>query len=151
MNDELITLTKKELQRLLSNDNSNVVIVSEPTTATLLFKSVAINSSDIRFLNEKHIASKINNVDSYAGTTFSRNQTFDYEYSFDRKKLRDNGPSSRDIHELIRKLTLAIMGENLNKNLSYEDWTEARDDYIKIKTLFLSLYRKRLDGLLGGD
>ena len=147
MEDELITLSKSELHELLSTNNSKMVIVSKPITSNLLFKSAAINNSDIRSINEMYKNSRTNNVDSYSGTTYSRHQTFNYNSLFDRKKLEDDGPSSSEIHDLIRKLTLAIMGEKLNKNLSYEDWSETREDYIQIKELFLNLYKKRLDNI----
>lgn len=147
MEDELITLSKSELQELLSTNNSKVVIVSKPTTPNLLFQSVAIANGDIRLINEKYDKSKINNLNSLGGTTFSRRQTFNYKSSLDRKSLENTGPFSNEIHELIRKLTLAIMGEKLNKNLSYEDWSETREDYIQIKELFLNLYKKRLDNI----
>ncbi|MFH5812110.1 hypothetical protein [Companilactobacillus sp. FL22-1] len=146
MEEELITLTRSELQSLMSG-NAKALITAKPSTATLLFRNSAIDSSDIRLINEKYGFSRINNLASYGGSTFSKHQTFNYDGSFERKRLINNGPYSNGIHDLIRKLTLAIMGETLNKNLSYEDWNEARNDYIQIKRLFLKLYQKRLDNL----
>lgn len=146
MEEELITLTRSELQSLISG-NAKALIMVKPSTATLLFKNSAIDSSDIRLINENYSPSRINNLEGYGGSTFSKHQTFNYDSSFGRRRLINNGPYSNGIHDLIRKLTLAIMGETLNKNLSYEDWDEARDDYIQIKRLFLKLYQKRLDNL----
>ena len=143
MDEELITLTRSQLEDLLSGNSKSLIMIT-PTTPKLLFENTSIRPADIRNINEKFEVSKVNNLNICGGTTFSKNQNFNYEQSFDRKVLRDHGPYSKEIHDLIRKLTLAVMGEKLNKNVSYEDWNEARSDYVKFKQLFLKLYEDRL-------
>lgn len=49
------------------------------------------------------------------------------------------------IHDLMRKLSLAVYGVRNNKDMNKKDFEQAKEFYLKIKNLFLTEYGNRLE------
>lgn len=68
---------------------------------------------------------------------------FESGYVYDRRgKVYDS-----DIHNLIRKLSLAVYGMTLNNQARIEEYADLNKAYNSFKDVFIQLYNDRMDNL----
>lgn len=147
MTEESITITKSELQDLISDGIAKAIKPSRSMAPQFIFQCVQLAAAPIRNINEKYPMSARCNEGVYCGRTYSRHQSRNYSsYGSD---LNHSTPCEVEVRDLIRKLTLAVYGEGLNRNLSFSDWNNACTDYATFSDMFLKMYERRLDRLFG--
>jgi len=150
MNDSII-IKKDEFQDLVAKEVAKALVSrSRIAYSNLIFNNVRFTADDLRELNAKYSVPAKANLNTYAGTTYSRHQHVTKEFN-DREVVTDVGPYSDAINTEIRHLTLAVLGESRIKSLTESDYNDAVSIYAEFKELFLRMYEKRLDDLFGGN
>lgn len=141
---EQITLTKQELIEIVEREVSKRLDGVKPMKPISIFTDVRLNEDDIKYINEK-----------FKFTNFIQTPYRGHHYRpIALKKYHRGGNNyfngnihDDQIHDHIRKLTLAIFGVTKNSDLQEREYGEAIKFYRNIKDMYLYLYKKRLSKL----
>ncbi|MDS3920123.1 hypothetical protein [Staphylococcus epidermidis] len=141
---EQITLTKQELVEIVEREVSKRLDGVKPMKPISIFSDVRLNEDDIKNINEK-----------FKFTNFIQKPYRGHHYKpLALKKYHHGGNDyfngniyDDQIHDHIRKLTLAIFGVTKNSDLQEREYGEAIKFYRNIKDMYLYLYKKRLSKL----
>lgn len=141
---EQITLTKQELIEIVEREVSKRLDGVKTMKPISIFTDVRLNEDDIKNINEKF---KFTNIiqtpyrcHHYKPLALKRYHCGANDYF--NGKVHDD-----QIHDHIRKLTLAIFGVTKNSDLQEREYGEAIKFYRNIKDMYLYLYKKRLSKL----
>lgn len=141
---EEITLTKQELIEIVEREVSKRLDGKKPIKPFSIFTEVRIEEDDIANINEDFNFTKFIKP-PYRGRHYKPLALKKYPYGGDdyfNGKVYDD-----QIHDLIRKLTLAVFGVSRNSDLSEREFEEAAKVYRYFKNMYLHLYKKRLSNL----
>lgn len=141
---EQITLTKNELIEIVEREVSKRLDSKKIIKPMSIFTDVRLNEDDIKGINEK-----------FKFTNFIQRPYRGHHYKpLALKKYPCGGNDyfngniyDDQIHDHIRKLTLAIFGVTKNSDLQEREYGEAIKFYRNIKDMYLYLYKKRLSKL----
>ncbi|MCG1192868.1 hypothetical protein K4S50_03345 [Staphylococcus epidermidis] len=141
---EQITLTKNELIEIVEREVSKRLDSKKIIKPMSIFTDVRLNEDDIKDINEK-----------FKFTNFIQRPYRGHHYKpLALKKYPCGGNDyfngniyDDQIHDHIRKLTLAIFGVTKNSDLQEREYGEAIKFYRNIKDMYLYLYKKRLSKL----
>lgn len=141
---EQITLTKQELIEIVEREVSKRLDGVKPIKPISIFSDVRLNEDDIKDINEKF---KFTNIiqTPYRGHYYRPLSLKKYPWGgndYFNGNIHDD-----QIHDHIRKLTLAIFGVTKNSDLQEREYGEAIKFYRNIKDMYLYLYKKRLSKL----
>lgn len=141
---EQITLTKQELIEIVEREVSKRLDGVKTMKPISIFTDVRLNEDDIKNINEKF---KFTNIiqTPYRGHHYKPLALKRYHCGandYFNGKVHDD-----QIHDHIRKLTLAIFGVTKNSDLQEREYGEAIKFYRNIKDMYLYLYKKRLSKL----
>ncbi|MFT8412132.1 MAG: hypothetical protein ABF743_08135 [Schleiferilactobacillus perolens] len=139
MMEDKITISKSELDELIRQGIAKAVRQPTGFTAGTLFTGIAIDYDDIAIINKRHKMPK----DEMGVSTaiYSRHQYKNENIS------RETGPSAHDMHDKLRFLALAVVGESKNSRVARADIPTVREAYSKFRDLFLTLYDMRAAGI----
>jgi hypothetical protein len=138
MMEDKITISKSELDELIRQGIAKAVRQPTGFTAGTLFAGIAIDTNDISTINERHdMPNMPEDVCGKSYAIFSRHQ-----YN-DGTSFRCMGPSAGDMHDKLRFLALAVVGESKNSQVVRADIPTVREAYSKFRDLFLTLYDTR--------
>jgi len=145
---EQITLTKQELIEIVEREVSKKLDGVKSMKPISIFTDVRLNEDDIKNINEKF---KFTNIiqTPYRGHHYRPLALKKYPCGgndYFNGNIHDN-----QIHDHIRKLTLAIFGVTKNSDLQEREYGEAIKFYRNIKDMYLYLYKKRLSKLTTDD
>lgn len=137
--EDKITISKSELDELIRQGIAKAVRQPTGFTAGTLFTGIAIDYDDIAIINKRHKMPK----DEMGVSTaiYSRHQYKNENIS------RETGPSAHDMHDKLRFLALAVVGESKNSRVARADIPTVREAYSKFRDLFLTLYDMRAAGI----
>ena len=141
---EQITLTKNELIEIVEREVSKRLDSNKTIKPISIFSEVRLKEDDIKDVNE-----------SFAIANFIKPQYRGHHYKPLALKRYHCGANDYfngniyddQIHDHIRKLTLAIFGVTKNSDLQEREYGEAIKFYRNIKDMYLYLYKKRLSKL----
>lgn len=141
---EQITLTKQELIEIVEREVSKRLDGVKSMKPISIFTDVRLNEDDIKDINEKF---KFTNIiqTPYRGHHYRPLALKKYPRggnNYFNGNIHDD-----QIHDHIRKLTLAIFGVTKNSDLQEREYGEAIKFYRNIKDMYLYLYKKRLSKL----
>lgn len=139
MMEDKITISKSELDELIRQGIAKAVRQPTGFTAGTLFTGIAIDYDDIAIINKRHKMPK----DEMGVSTaiYSRHQYKNENIS------RETGPSAHEMHDKLRFLALAVVGESKNSRVARADIPTVREAYSKFRDLFLTLYDMRAAGI----
>lgn len=135
MSEETITISKSDLQQLIREGVAQAVGRPRVLMSYSLFKGIALEHADLSALNNKYGIETEGVGNSCA---YSRRQ-----YTDGRGIIRDGGISPYEIHDLLRKVAMAVCGEKQNSKVARMDYERVRDDYEKFRDLFIECYDAR--------
>ncbi|KXA47481.1 MULTISPECIES: hypothetical protein [Staphylococcus] len=149
---EQITLTKQELIEIVEREVSKRLDGKKTIKPISIFNEVRITEDDIANINEDFNFTKFIKP-PYRGRHYRPLalkkylcDSNNYFHKYFNGKVNDD-----NIHELIRKLTLAVFGVSRNSDLSEREFEEAAKIYRYFKDMYLHLYKKRLSNLSNED
>ncbi|WP_203633906.1 hypothetical protein [Lacticaseibacillus suibinensis] len=132
---DLITISRHDLDELVRQRVAEASRQPTGFTANTLFTGVAIDRNDIMTINKRHGMPEDNM--GILSTIYSRRQ-------FDNVGIyRSRGDSASELHNKLRFLALAVVGETKNGQVARADITTVREAYSKFRDEFLSLYDDR--------
>ncbi len=144
--------TTADLNNLMIKVKKEVAESIEVNDPKSIFKGTAFNWDDLRDINSKYPIVKeeailMNKSDGWYTYThpfvFLSNINKVYKKnSFGRKCFKT--VSHVDIHDSLRKMTLAAFGVKLNNEINERDYPEAELAYEEFKALFFEIYERRL-------
>ncbi|MGZ9532580.1 hypothetical protein ACXXHR_08515 [Staphylococcus epidermidis] len=145
---EQITLTKNELIEIVEREVSKRLDSKKIIKPMSIFSEVRLKEDDIKDVNE-----------SFGITNFIKPPYRGHHYKPLALKRYHCGANDyfngkvhdEQIHDHIRKLTLAIFGVSRNSDLKQKEYEEAIKFYRNIKDMYLHLYKKRLSKLTIDD
>lgn len=145
---EQITLTKHELIEIVEREVSKRLDSNKILKPMSIFSDVRLKEDDIKNVNE-----------SFEITNFIAPPYRGHHYKPLALKKHHCGGNDyfngkvhdEQIHDHIRKLTLAIFGVSRNSDLKQKEYEEAIKFYRNIKDMYLHLYKKRLSKLTIDD
>lgn len=140
MVEEQITITKSDLQQLIREGVAQAMTASHERTPQMLFQGVAIDFNDIEVINHRYGLKTSALNDS---CIYSRNQSKDW-----MGRVCDSGPGKNEVHDLLRKIAMAVSGERKNSKVARSDFNRVRNDYDQFRDLFLKLYDERCADLV---
>jgi hypothetical protein len=134
MSEDTITISKADLQQLIREGIAQAVSPNHDN-AIAMFNGLKVTFEDIGGINDRHgiTSGGLHNTQTYSRRLDSWG--------------RRNGPSANEIHDQLRKLSLAIVGETKNKDVTHYDYKTVRDAYLKFRDLFFDLYDERAESL----
>lgn len=141
---EQITLTKQELIEIVEREVSKRLDGVKPMKPISIFTDVRLNEDDIKNINEKF---KFTNIIQTPYRGYHYKPLALKKYPCGGKDYFNGNIYDDQIHDHIRKLTLAIFGVTKNSDLQEREYGEAIDFYRNIKDMYLYLYKKRLSKL----
>ncbi|WDF83599.1 hypothetical protein PQ472_05025 [Lacticaseibacillus pabuli] len=137
MSEDTITISKADLQALIREGIAQAAL-KQPTPSSL-FGDVAISYDDIAAINRLH---HLTTGGLQSSLTHSRNQ-----YTGSRGFTKHDGVSRSEIHDDLRHLALALVGETKNRDVVHADYEFVQQSYAQMRDLFLSLYEQRFSAL----
>jgi hypothetical protein len=148
---EKISMTRDELQQVIASAVAQAVAPKTGIrTAGKLFENVTIQAEELRDINGRYDTTVRMNKNGYGGQTFSRHQYNTTDFA-GRPIVEGVGPYSDQIHDCLRKLSLALYGETLNQRIEPVDQVGIRQAYSQFRDLFLKLYEARVVAVEGED
>lgn len=141
---EQITLTKQELIEIVEREVSKRLDGVKPIKPISIFSDVRLNEDDIKNINEKF---KFTNIIQTPYRGYHYRPLALKKYPHGVKDYFNGNIHDDQIHDHIRKLTLAIFGVTKNSDLQEREYSEAIKFYRNIKDMYLYLYKKRLSKL----
>lgn len=140
--EDKITISKSELDELIRQGIAKAVRQPTGFTAGTLFTGITIDTNDISTINKRHdMPNMPEDVYGKSYAIFSRHQYKNENIS------RETGPSAHDMHDKLRFLALAVVGESKNSQVARADIPTVREAYSKFRDLFLTLYDMRAAGI----
>jgi hypothetical protein len=140
MSDDTITITKADLQQMISEGIAQAISKPRERTPQALFQGIAIDYDDLSVINNRY---GLETAALHDANIYSRHQSRDW-----LNRVCDGGPGRADVHDLIRKLAMAICGETQNSKVARMDYDRVRNDYEQFRNLFLKLYDARCSDLI---
>ncbi|WP_054651223.1 hypothetical protein [Lacticaseibacillus pantheris] len=119
-------------------------------SAGKLFEGVTIQAEELRDINGRYDMTARLNRNGLGGQTFSRHQYNTTDFA-DRPVVESTGPYIMQIHDSLRKLSLALYGESLNQRIEPVDQVGIRQAYREFRDLFLKLYEARVEAVEAED
>ena len=145
---EQITLTKHELIEIVEREVSKRLDSNKTIKPISIFSEVRLKEDDIKDVNENFaIANFIK--PPYRGHHYKPLAL--KRYHCGANDYFNGKVHAEQIHDHIRKLTLAIFGVSRNSDLKQKEYEEAIKFYRNIKDMYLHLYKKRLSKLTIDD
>ncbi|MCG2287508.1 hypothetical protein K4R32_05085 [Staphylococcus epidermidis] len=141
---EKITLTKQELIEIVEREVSKRLDGVKPMKPISIFTDVRLNEDDIKNINEKF---KFTNIIQTPYRGYHYKPLALKKYPCGGNDYFNGNIYADQIHDYIRKLTLAIFGVTKNSDLQEREYGEAIKFYRNIKDMYLYLYKKRLSKL----
>lgn len=141
---EKITLTKQELIEIVEREVSKRLDGVKPMKPISIFTDVRLNEDDIKNINEKF---KFTNIIQTPYRGYHYKPLALKKYPCGGNDYFNGNIYADQIHDHIRKLTLAIFGVTKNSDLQEREYGEAIKFYRNIKDMYLYLYKKRLSKL----
>lgn len=145
---EQITLTKQELIEIVEREVNKKISGVKKVTPVSIFSDIRLHERDIAETNETFPFTKSIRT-PYRGRHFqplSLNKHHAGNNGYRNGKIHDD-----QIHDHIRKLTLAVFGVSRNSELNDREIEDARNFYNTFKDMYLHLYKKRLSKLTIDD
>ncbi|WP_125580810.1 hypothetical protein [Lacticaseibacillus suibinensis] len=132
---DLITVSRHDLEELIRQRVAEAIRQPTGFTANTLFTGIAVDTNDIATINKRHGMPK----DRFGvpGSVYSRHQ---YD---DGNIIRNDGFSAKELHDKLRFLALAVVGETKNGLVTRADIATVREAYSKFRDEFLALYDDR--------
>lgn len=151
MSQELVhTLTDSQLQRIIRDavieaNEETQRIKARAITPKNIFEDVALDMKELEVIHSEYpkVAELLG--DSNMNRIFCNTPKQMY-HGPEYQKLY-----SSELHNQIRKLTLAVFGKTLNVDLTRDEYGLAQDFYSQLVDWYLSAYRKRLKELYGAS
>ncbi|MFW3549819.1 hypothetical protein ACN9UP_12505 [Staphylococcus caprae] len=145
---EQITLTKQELIEIVEREVSKRLDSNKTIKPISIFSEVRLKEDDIKDVNE-----------SFAIANFIKPPYRGHHYKPLALKRYHCGANdyfngkvhAEQIHDHIRKLTLAVFGVTKNSDLSEEEFKDAVLYYQYFKDMYLDLYKRRISKLTIDD
>lgn len=153
--EEVITISKSDLQELIAREVAKTI--SAPAKSihpNTVFSDEMIRSEDIQEINGQFewvcylLRDESRYKNGYDKAPYSLLALAQYHYGTDSMK---STASFTDVHDYLRKLSLAIFGKSLNNQLSRYEYDFAQQVYRELKSLFLKLYEERLHLLTASE
>lgn len=137
MTEDTITISKADLQALIREGIAQAA--GKQFTPSSLFNEVAITGNDISAINNRHqlATGGFRNCSTYSSNHYTDN--------FDM--CRHDGVFFSQIHDQLRHLTLALVGETKNRDVIHADYGFEQESYARMRDLFLSLYEQHVTDL----
>lgn len=132
---DLITISRHDLEELIRQRVAEATRQPTGFTANTLFTGVAIDQNDIMTINKRHGMPE--DQFGVSSSVYSR-----YQYD-DGNMIRNGGDGAHELHNKLRFLALAVVGETKNGQVARADITTVREAYSKFRDEFLSLYDDR--------
>lgn len=143
-----IILSESELSALIQKEINKTAKAQQKT----LFSQVSVDKQDFLSENSQHEVSNIKfYICNFNGEKI-RISRLDGPYS-PLSQMNEIGESTHQdirsdtVHELIRKLTLAIYGVRKNKDMQPRDYQRAVEEYKTFANLYFMFYKQRLSEL----
>lgn len=136
---DLITLSRHDLEELIRQGVAKASRQPTGFTAGTLFTGITVDQNDIATINKRHGMP----ADRFgvSSSIYSRHQ---YD---DGNIIRNDGFSAHELHDKLRFLALAVVGETKNGQVTRADITTVREAYSKFRNVFLDLYDSRAANL----
>lgn len=132
---DLITVSRHDLEELIRQRVAEAIRQPTGFTANTLFTGIAVDPNDIATINKRHGMPK--DRFGVSTTVYSRHQ---YD---DGNIIRNDGFSAKELHDKLRFLALAVVGETKNGLVTRADIATVREAYSKFRDEFLALYDDR--------
>lgn len=132
---DLITVSRHDLEELIRQRVAEATRQPTGFTANTLFTGIAVDTNDIATINKRHGMPK--DRFGVSTTVYSRHQ---YD---DGNIIRNYGSSAKELHDKLRFLALAVVGETKNGLVTRADIETVREAYSKFRDEFLALYDDR--------
>lgn len=141
---EQITLTKQELIEIVEREVSKRLDGKKTIKPISIFNEVRITEDDIANINEDFNFTKFIKP-PYRGRHYRPLAL--KKYPMGNNKHFNGKVYDDQIHDLIRKLSLAVFGISRNSDLSESEFEDVVKVYRYFKDMYLHLYKKRLSKL----
>ncbi|PTJ91677.1 hypothetical protein [Staphylococcus simulans] len=141
---EQITLTKQELIEIVEREVSKRLDGKKTIKPISIFSEVRIEEDDITNINEDF------NFTKFIKPPFRGHHYRPLalkKYPMGNNKHFNGKVYDDQIHDLIRKLSLAVFGISRNSDLSESEFEDVVKVYRYFKDMYLHLYKKRLSKL----
>lgn len=141
---EQITLTKQELIEIVEREVSKRLDSKKTIKPISIFSEVRIEEDDIANINEDF------NFTKFIKPPFRGHHYRPLalkKYPMGNNKHFNGKVYDDQIHDLIRKLSLAVFGISKNSDLSESEFEDVVKVYRYFKDMYLHLYKKRLSKL----
>ncbi|WP_412521288.1 hypothetical protein [Staphylococcus simulans] len=141
---EQITLTKQELIEIVEREVSKRLDGKKTIKPISIFSEVRIEEDDITNINEDF------NFTKFIKPPFRGHHYRPLalkKYPMGNNKHFNGKVYDDQIHDLIRKLSLAVFGISKNSDLSESEFEDVVKVYRYFKDMYLHLYKKRLSKL----
>ncbi|AAX91294.1 anti-repressor Ant [Staphylococcus phage 37] len=141
---EQITLTKQELIEIVEREVSKRLDGKKTIKPISIFSEVRIEEDDITKINEDF------NFTKFIKPPFRGHHYRPLalkKYPMGNNKHFNGKVYDDQIHDLIRKLSLAVFGISKNSDLSESEFEDVVKVYRYFKDMYLHLYKKRLSKL----
>nr|DAM25072.1 MAG TPA: hypothetical protein [Caudoviricetes sp.] len=132
---DLITISRHDLDELVRQRVAEASRQPTGFTANTLFTGIAIDPNDIMTINKRHGMPE--DRFGVSSSVYSRHQ---YD---DGNIIRNDGSSAKELHDKLRFLALAVVGETKNGLVTRADISTVREAYSKFRDDFLALYDDR--------
>ena len=148
--EETITMSTSDFKQLIADEVNRTLKQQEKSyTPQNVFNSVKIRAIDIKAINyqsevalnwiEKQSENKCSRV--YDGAIYTQN-IFNTSNWGSTYKVAD-----RDIHELLRRLAVTVLGHSVNGEIRFDEFELAQSYYNEFKNVWLGLYKQRLSDM----
>ena len=152
--EDVITISKKDLESMIAEAIARNSLPRKKKD----FRDVHISSEDVRQINIKYLpvserlsrrfASQITDEPSSDELRFGRMTPDDIysrkRYGFGRDNYAHHKIYPQDISDHLRRISLAVMGVSIIKDLDDDEFEYSLEIYNEFKNLFLKLYDERL-------
>lgn len=142
---EQIILTKEELKQIVENAVNKKMqqeTVFKPNRAEV-FKATKLQQEDFQKINfSNEIVRDIECTHCVKLGYPISTKTFGKDWKNVKKRTKVHSDA---IHDLLRKLSLSILGYSLNSDLDYKEFEKANQLYTDFKEFYLTKYQERVD------
>ncbi|MFC6402908.1 hypothetical protein ACFP67_13935 [Mammaliicoccus sciuri] len=143
---ETITLTKDELLHIVKLEVSKKLNEKNTLDPKRIFNDIKLDGVDLYFINKKYEIVK--------NILLKSNGNIDVPITL-KKHGRTNKNNTKllpsEVHDQIRKVSLAVFGISLNSELTEQEFNEIQHVYNEFKKLYLLLYEERISNLKQKD
>lgn len=139
---ETITLTKDELLNIVKLEVSKKLNEKNTLDPKRIFNDIKLDGVDLYFINKKY--GIVKNILLKSNGNIDVPITLIKHGRFDKS---NNKLLPSEVHDQIRKVSLAVFGISLNSELTEQEFNEIQHVYNEFKNLYLSLYEERISKL----